>query len=205
MKYPKLRELKEAIKAFITGPYTTRFPFEPHKPVERFRGKPTPDEKECIGCGACAEVCPARAIEVIDEGSSRRLIWHYDQCIFCAQCERLCTTEKGVKLTHEFDLAVFDRKTLFSEIKKELVLCDHCGDIIATKEQILWTAKKLGPMAYGNFLMFSSLQKDLQLTEIQPQGKTDLPTRRNDMFRLVCPKCRHQILVFDEYGTKKGK
>ncbi|MEW6556768.1 MAG: 4Fe-4S binding protein, partial [Elusimicrobiota bacterium] len=66
MRYPKLRELKEAIKALIKGPYTTKFPFEPHTPFPRFRGKPVPDEKNCIGCGACAEVCPTRAIEVID-------------------------------------------------------------------------------------------------------------------------------------------
>lgn len=37
MRYPKLRELKEALKALIKGPYTSKFPFKPHVPFERFR------------------------------------------------------------------------------------------------------------------------------------------------------------------------
>ncbi|MDI6641193.1 MAG: 4Fe-4S binding protein, partial [Elusimicrobiota bacterium] len=175
MKYPKLRELKETIKAIFTGPYTTRFPYEPHKPQERFRGKPIPDEKECIGCGACAEVCPANAIEVIDPVTpitqspnypiTRSIVWHYDLCIFCGQCERLCTLpypKKGVKLSNtEYDLSTFDRKSLFTEIKKELVLCEFCGKIIAPKDQILWIAKKLRSMSYGNYLVFSLMQESL--------------------------------------------
>ncbi|OIO75273.1 MAG: hypothetical protein AUJ85_03525 [Elusimicrobia bacterium CG1_02_37_114] len=197
MKYPKLRELKEAVIALIKGPYTTKFPFKPHTPFPKFRGKPTPDEKECIGCGACAEVCPARAIEVkdtvADGRATRSLIWHYDLCIYCAQCERLCTTEKGVKLTNEYDLVTFDRKTSFSEITKELVLCENCGEIIAPKDQILWVAKKLGPMTYGNLLVFGTLQKHLHVSTEYTQPETDLPAKRSDMFRLSCPKCRHQI------------
>jgi len=220
MKYPKLRELKEAIKAIIKGPYTTRFPFEAHIPQERFRGKPVPDEKECIGCGACAEVCPANAIEIIDEipqmvkqtqnaNCTRRLIWHYDQCIFCAQCERLCTTEKGVKLSNkEFDLATFDRRTLFSEIKKKLVLCEHCGEIITTEEHLIWIAGKLKHMTYGNSLEFSYLHKFLGLTD-QPDIAQILPNQsvvrqpsnsRKDLFKLVCPKCRRLFCLLDEYG-----
>jgi len=96
MRYPKLRELKEAVKALVKGPYTTKFPYEPHTPYPKFRGKPIPDEKECVGCGACKEVCPSSAIEIKDNEHVRELIWHYDFCIFCGQCEANCTTKKGV-------------------------------------------------------------------------------------------------------------
>ncbi|MBU2568121.1 MAG: 4Fe-4S dicluster domain-containing protein [Elusimicrobia bacterium] len=215
MKYPKLRELREAIKAVIKGPYTTRFPYEPHIPEKRFRGRPVPDKDGCIGCGACAEVCPAVAIEVIDEvpGASagqsgaaqptriqptRRVIWHYDQCIFCAQCERLCTTQKGVKLSNkEFDMACFDRKTLFADVQKELVVCEHCGEIIATEDQLRWIAEKLKHQVYGNFLEFSYLQKFLGIGGQAPSGQL---SSRNDLFNLVCPKCRRHIHLLDEYG-----
>ena len=43
MRLPKIRELIEAIKALIKGPYTSRFPKETHKPHPNFRGQPQYD------------------------------------------------------------------------------------------------------------------------------------------------------------------
>lgn len=210
MKYPKLRELKEAIKALITGPYTTKFPKEPHVPPEGFRGKPTPDDGGCIACGACAETCPADAIEVVESSKSaelrtRRIIWHYDRCIFCGQCERLCTTrdEKnpGVKLTREYDLATTDRTSLFSQVEKELILCENCGEAITTKAHYDWLIKKLGPMAYGNFNLNYFAQKQLLgLKNISAEKIAVGQIRRQDLFKINCPKCRRLILIFNQTG-----
>ncbi|MFN3967229.1 MAG: 4Fe-4S binding protein, partial [Endomicrobiia bacterium] len=151
----------------------------------------------------------AVAIEVIDDINSnppiRRVIWHYDLCIFCGQCERLCTTEKGVKLSNkEFDLATLDRKTLISEIKKELLICQHCGTVIAPIDQILWLTKKLEHMTYGNYLAFTTLQELLRKNKLETSKDKPLETSlsRDDLFSFSCPKCRRQILLFDEYGLK---
>ena len=65
MRYPKLRELKEAITALLKGPYTSDYPRKAHQPAKRFRGKPEYSNEGCVGCTACALVCPARAIEVV--------------------------------------------------------------------------------------------------------------------------------------------
>ncbi len=204
MKYPKLRELVEAIKALIMGPYTSKFPFKPHQPFEKFRGKPTPDDEWCIGCDACFSVCPASAIEIIDdkETAMRKVVWHYDRCIFCGSCEAYCTTEKGVHLSQEYDLAVFDRSTLFSEVKKELVLCSDCGHIIGTKDHLLWLARKLGPLAYGNFPLILTVQKELQIAkeEAELPAGISVPPDRSDIFRILCPRCRHTVELFDQYG-----
>ena len=40
MRLPKIRELKEAITALIKGPCTSKFPYAPHEPAKRVRGKP---------------------------------------------------------------------------------------------------------------------------------------------------------------------
>jgi formate hydrogenlyase subunit 6/NADH:ubiquinone oxidoreductase subunit I len=202
MKYPKIRELKEAVIALVKGPYTTKFPYEEHIPSLKFRGKPIPDEKECIGCGACAFVCPANAIELVDDkvNKVRSLTWHYDLCIFCGQCEMECTTEKGVKLSNkEFDLATSDRKTLFSTIKKEILVCPLCDEVIAPKDQILWIGKKLGDMAFGNYTVFSVLLKELGFGDLNLQ-KGESISKRQDFFKITCPKCRRINLLIDEYG-----
>ncbi len=62
MRYPKLRELKEAVISLVTPAYTSRFPLEPHIPYDRFRGKPVVDDENCVGCETCANVCPPHAI-----------------------------------------------------------------------------------------------------------------------------------------------
>ncbi|MFH0948817.1 MAG: 4Fe-4S binding protein [Elusimicrobiota bacterium] len=220
MRYPKLRELKEALTALIKGPYTTKFPKVPHIPFPRFRGKPVPDEKGCIGCGACEEVCPPRAIEIKDVVATRYLRWRHDYCIYCGQCERLCTTKEGVKLSNtEFDLAALKRDNMFSEIKKELTLCSQCGTIIAPKDQILYVAKKLGAQAYSNINIIAltlleipchsvtsltglTQRELLDNSEIEMKNPADSsqPIRRQSAFKVLCPKCRYQQWVFDDYG-----
>ncbi|MBN1383867.1 MAG: 4Fe-4S dicluster domain-containing protein [Elusimicrobia bacterium] len=206
MKYPKLRELKEAIKALIKGPFTTKFPFEPHTPFPRFRGIPVPNEKEgCIGCGACADVCPPRAIKVVDDLAAnppmRSIRWRHDYCIFCGQCERLCTTKEGVKLSNtEFDIADLNRNNMFAEIKKELIVCSDCGEVIAPKEQILYIAKKLGPMGYSNINLIVFTQQEFLDTSHIASEKSSQSSGRQSAFKILCPKCRHQVWVFDDHG-----
>ena len=112
MKYPKLRELKEAITVIFSPRFTTKFPYEPHKVPESYRGKPEFDPDHCIGCGACVNVCPTLALTMEDDLQAsppvRRITRRYDTCIFCGNCQDSCTTEKGIKLTNEWDLATLD-------------------------------------------------------------------------------------------------
>jgi len=61
MKYPKLREFKEAFISLVTPAYTTRFPEEEHIPFENFRGKPVVDDENCIGCLSCGKCLPFKS------------------------------------------------------------------------------------------------------------------------------------------------
>jgi hydrogenase-4 component H len=197
MKYPKLRELKEAIRALIKGPYTSKFPYEPHKPYERFRGRPEFHQDDCMGCGACYEVCPAKAIEMQDVKDKRVLTVRWDLCIFCGQCQANCPTEKGILLSQEFDLATTGgRNDLSQTIEKELFYCNCCGEIIAPLDQILWVAKKIGPLSFSNTsIILPFLQKlDLSLIKKYP-ARTEDSFIRADRIKILCPRCRREAVL----------
>jgi hydrogenase-4 component H len=204
MKKPKLRELREAIKAIFTGPYTIKsFPAKPIEPYEGFRGKPEYHEEDCIGCGACAEVCPPRAIEFIDDLSVtppvRRFILHTDNCIFCGQCEFHCTTKTGITLSTKYDLATFDRSECVETVEKELALCEICGEVITAKDHLKWIGRKLGAKRYANPTLLMAYEDELgglpQEAERQEKG-----VERSDINRILCPQCRRKVGMREIWG-----
>jgi len=202
MKKPKLRELAEAIRSLIKGPYTSKFPFTPHKPAKNFRGAPRYSDEGCIGCAGCSNVCPSNAIEFVDDLSkhppTRKMIVHHDICIFCGQCEAFCTTKDdsppGIKLSMDYDLAVFDRKDAVSSAEKELAICEVCGEPITTKVHLDWIARRLGPLAFSNPTLFMSRLRELGLIDDNiTEVVKDLT--RADRMKIVCAKCRRKTTL----------
>jgi len=204
MRKPKLRELKEAIRALIVGPYTTKFPFEPHEAPEGFRGKPEFHDDGCIGCKACAEVCPAIAIKVTDDVAvdppMRRFELHLDKCVFCGQCELNCTTKEGIKLSREWDLTTFDRSSLRERIERELVLCEICGEVISARKHLRWIAEKLGAKAYAHPTLIVLADGGMRLAPRDSGRKQDPAIARNDMMRIMCPSCRRTTVIRELWG-----
>lgn len=201
MRYPKLRELKEALRALIKGPYTYGFPRVRHVPFERFRGKPEFSDAHCIGCAACVQVCPAGALEfrdVTSDGSPRRVLTvRWDKCICCGQCQANCPAEKGIQLTREFDLATTkDPQELFQTIEKELLLCECCKEIVVPRAQVAWVARRLGPLCFSNASLLLLYLRDMELAlqeKVSEQSGRELS--RADRIRVLCPRCRREAVL----------
>jgi len=199
MKYPKIRELKEALASLFTSAYTTKFPYADHVPFEKFRGKPVVDDANCVGCETCANVCPPKAIIFTDDPVKRiRTIRRdYGKCIFCGQCEEHCITRKGVKLSDKiFDLAQTDRSKNVEYQEKELLVCHNCGAVITTKEHLQFIHKKLGPKAFASIINLNVLNEKLRLAEgqdVEVDVKDHL--KRKDMFNILCPNCLRIVLI----------
>jgi len=204
MRKPKLRELVEAVRAVVAGPYTHPFPAQPSDPPPAYRGKGKFNEDECVGCGACAEICPAGAIEVVDrpeaDPTMRAVIRYDDRCVFCGQCQALCTTGKGIECTNEYDLATFDRATCAVEINKELVLCEMCGAVLTTRDHLRWIAEKLGTKRYASPTLILTAERELGLVADEAPRSDDVPTGRSDILRVLCTECRREVLLREVWG-----
>jgi hydrogenase-4 component H len=204
VRKPKLRELKEAVRAVVFGPYTTKFPTEPHVPPEGFRGKPEFRDEDCIGCMACAEVCPALAIRVTDDKRAdppvRRFELRYDKCVFCGQCELNCTTKEGIKLTKEWDLAGLDRTAFRETIEHELVICEVCSAVVGTRRHLRWVAEQLGAKAYANPTLIITADGGMALANPDAGRWREPILARNDMMRVLCPACRRTTVIRELWG-----
>lgn len=203
MKYPKIRELAEAIKAVVTGPYTSKFPKEPHVPHENFRGQPKFNETACVGCLACEEICPVEAIahrDIVDDpGSPRRVMIHYtDTCIFCGECEAACLADgEGIKLSNDWELSFFDRSQAYETIEKELVLCEICGDVIACRDHLLWISERIGELAYSNPTLYLSRLRALGIAD-ENLVSVLRDDWRSDRVKVLCARCRRETTLTTE-------
>lgn len=205
MKKPKLRELAEAIKALIKGPYTSHYPFKPHIPHKRFRGIPEYTKEGCIGCTACKYVCPSDAIEFIDNLKTgppvRKMVLNYDQCNYCGNCSLWCTTRDeaspGVHHTTRFDAAYLDRtdrKALTTTSENELAFCEVCGDIVTTYAHLKWIARRLDALAYSNPTVYLADLKEMGvISENLIANAKDMT--RADRIKILCAPCRRKATL----------
>lgn len=196
MRLPKIRELVEAVKALIKGPYTSKFPKRAHIPHPNFRGQPKFNQEKCVGCLACEEVCPVEAIAhrdmLEDKATPVRIMIHYtDTCIFCGQCQAACIAEhEGIKLSGDWELSFFNRKLeAYETIEKGLQLCERCAQPIACRDHLKWLAEKLGELTYSNPTLYLTRLKSLGIIDeniisaLKDQG-------RADRVKILCARCR---------------
>jgi membrane-bound hydrogenase subunit mbhJ len=105
-----------------------------HAP-EGFRGVPEVNSEKCTGCGACVEVCPAKAIEITDKGDERTVRFNHTKCIFCATCEEVCP-EAAIEMAARYNTATENKDEAISEAKLRLASCASCGALFVPQKYI---------------------------------------------------------------------
>jgi len=95
----------------------------------------------------------------------------------------------------EFALAVYDRKDLVDSVERELIICENCGRPIATRKHILWLIDQLEEKGAAHLGFIIMKLQELGIVE-DVETKVSLD-KRQDLFTILCPKCRHRIMLYD--------
>ena len=140
-------KLKEALICLRNLRVTLPYPYEPAPPEEGFRGQIEVDIDKCIGCGACANACPARLISIIDQDTRRTIEFALGRCTYCARCAEVCP-EDAITMTQEFELATDDKNDLFITVNLNMVKCERCGKLFATQRMVDKLTEKLPKVIY---------------------------------------------------------
>lgn len=167
------KTIKEILR---TGDATVKYPFAPLERPEHARGKPEHDAVACIGCSACAAVCPPNAIQMAVGGQKGTITWsiNYGRCIFCSRCEEVCPTS-AIELSTEFELAVMSKNDLEETCTYRLQACAECGEYYAAAKEVDYA------------------------TRLLTQFQDDEEAARAAALTRVCPACKQKA---DAYRAK---
>jgi len=137
-----ISELKEALVCLQAGQVTLRYPFQPHPAEGEFRGLPAVEASRCIGCGACANACPARVISLEDIEGYRLVKFELGRCTYCASCRDACPQE-AISMSPMFETATGAAADLVISLRLKLAYCRVCGAPLGTRRALEWVQSAL--------------------------------------------------------------
>jgi ferredoxin len=91
----------------------------------------------CSLCGFCAQVCPTKALYIIEDETFTVLMINKDACIGCSKCERICPEHVLGMNRIDWNLA---EEILFESPR---VKCSECGQPMFSQAEFNFSAARL--------------------------------------------------------------
>jgi len=124
-------------------------PAPPHA-KEGKRGKvptlPRPDD--CTLCGFCVQVCPMRALKVLEDTTYTSLVLEATDCIHCGKCEKICEFH-ALKMSHP-TTSDSRPQTLRQSLQ---VQCQNCGQPVVSQAEMDYIVSQIGESAWQHLCL----------------------------------------------------
>lgn len=148
-----------------------------------FRGVPEVDDEKCTGCGACAEICPAKAIEIVDRSDERTVKFDHTKCIFCASCEEICP-EDAIEMATRYNVVTKNKGEATSEAKLGLAKCVGCGALFVSPKHLQSISERIFEEAseYSDFR--DSIEKAMMSCKNCRTSVENIGSAKELLFRL---------------------
>ncbi|HXK61193.1 MAG TPA: 4Fe-4S binding protein [Acidobacteriota bacterium] len=154
-----ISKLREAVICLKAGRVTLPYPFAAEPVPTRYRGRPIFDGNKCIGCGGCANNCPAREILIADVCQEVRVMRYLGQrCTYCGRCADVCP-EQAITMSPEFETATNDKADLQQELHVFMGTCQRCGRCFtppSVLEQLMMKGYRMDDLSTGRWVYKSS-------------------------------------------------
>lgn len=98
------------------------------------------EDRTCTGCGLCAEICPTKAIKIVDG----KAVIDMDKCCRDGKCARVCPTDAMQIVQQGWDVFVggkWGREPRIGTLYRKCVTAEEAFDLVS---RILVVYKRLG-------------------------------------------------------------
>jgi hypothetical protein len=75
--------------------------------------------------------------------------------------------------------------------------------MIGTLEQMRWLYKKLGPLAFSNPNLLIANEDDAEEISKLGSGTENEKNRHQDIFKMLCYNCKHEIFLTDLWDREE--
>ncbi|MCP8304311.1 MAG: NADH-quinone oxidoreductase subunit I [archaeon] len=89
--------------------FTVKHPYETLKPPERHRGRVMLNMDRCIGCNSCVNICPNKALTLVEFNGRKLPQYNAGRCCFCVLCVDICPV-LALSMTHEVEYSVYKKE-----------------------------------------------------------------------------------------------
>lgn len=124
--------LGEALKRIGSKPLTERYPKVKLPAPNGYRGRIVINEEKCTGCGACAMMCPSKAIELSVEDDYIVVRVFQGHCILCGECVEACPFG-AISFLEEYENIGKSSRNTMCEVKVKAVKCKQCGRVFISQ------------------------------------------------------------------------